>query len=316
MKNSRVFMFSGQGSHYYQMGRVLFEQNTVFRQWMILADKVYQEMTDLSVLDTLYHPAYSKSQQFSRTLLTHPAIFMVEHALGQLLLSQNIIPDAVLGVSLGEFAAAVFAEIMPFETAMQAVITQAQILETCLDGGMLAILDSPTLYNTQDVLRNQSELAAINFSSHFVISGPISSIESSIHYLKHQQISCQKLAVSQAFHSSHIDSAAPLSLSYFKKQHFNQPKIPFISSSSPQQQVSTVSSSHFWDIIRQPIQFMTTIQYLEQENHYDYLDVGPSGTLATFIKYNLTAPSRSKALALMTPMADDLISLEKFYYSI
>src|SRR5688572_9620134 len=110
-----VFMFSGQGSHYYQMGRELFEQQPIFRHWMQLADSIYQELTGLSIIHELYENGHKKSEPFVRTLLTHPAIFSIEYALGQIILEQGIIPDYVLGTSLGEFAAAVFAGVMTFE---------------------------------------------------------------------------------------------------------------------------------------------------------------------------------------------------------
>ena len=312
MKKKIIFMFAGQGAHYYQMGKILFEKNPVFRQWMIAGDKLYQALTHHSLLETIYHPTYTKGHLFSQTLLTHPAILLIEHALGQVLLSNNIIPDAVLGVSLGEFCAAVFAGVMSFETAMQTVVKQAQLFESlCSPGSMLAILNDNNIYHSQYILSSQSELASINYSSHFVISGETTAIQSIATHLKQQNILCQELAVSQAFHSSHLDIAGPTFLNFIRGQTIHAPTLPFISCVYPQQDLRFVPASHFWNVARQPIQFMATIQHLEKMNHYDYIDVGPSGTLATFVKYNLAPSSSSQSKTLMTPMKNDLEILDK-----
>src|ERR1700733_6256349 len=76
-----VFMFSGQGSQYFQMGRVLFEKNDTFRHWMVQLDDVARKLLGRSVIDALYSSFHGKGDPFDRTLLTHPAIFMVEYTL-------------------------------------------------------------------------------------------------------------------------------------------------------------------------------------------------------------------------------------------
>ena len=71
-----------------------------------------------------------------------------------------------------------------------------------------------------------------------------------------------------------------------------------------------IEPRHFWDIVHLPIKFKDTIESLEQENNYCYLDVGPSGTLATFVKYNLSKNSRSKSIPILTPFSQNLINLD------
>jgi trans-AT polyketide synthase/acyltransferase/oxidoreductase domain-containing protein len=311
MNQQTLFLFSGQGSQYYQMGRMLFEQNAIFRHWMKTADLIFQDLTGLSVLQSLYHPDHVKSLPFSRTLLTHPAIFMFQHALGQVLLSHNITPTNVLGTSLGEFSAAVFAEMMSFETALCAVTMQAKMLEDyCSSGGMLAILDDPKRYENKSYLYSKTELAAINFHSGFVISGRSSDLHTIASDLKLQQISCQALPVSHAFHSSFIDEAAEHFLDFINQEKIQKPTVPFISCLQPQQNISAVSGSHFWDIVRQTIQLQKTISRLETENSYHYIDLSPTGTLATIVKYNLHPSTHSTVSQLMTPMTNNLNALD------
>jgi len=74
-------MFSGQGSHYLQMGRALFDDNRIFRDWMMRLDDFVRQSSGTSVIETLYSDRHKAGDSFDRTLLTHPAIFMVELSL-------------------------------------------------------------------------------------------------------------------------------------------------------------------------------------------------------------------------------------------
>src|SRR5215467_13794723 len=99
-------MFSGQGSQYFQMGKALYENNDTFRYWMGRFDDIVRQFLGKSMIETLYSDLHGKGEPFDRTLLTHPAIFMVEYSLAQILIQAGVIPDIVLGASLGSFAAA------------------------------------------------------------------------------------------------------------------------------------------------------------------------------------------------------------------
>ncbi|MBA2649838.1 MAG: acyltransferase domain-containing protein [Legionella sp.] len=299
-----VFMFSGQGSHYYQMGRELFEQLPLFKYWLIEADTIYKDITGLSILKVLYDEGHKKSSPFTRTLFTHPAIYMVQYALGQLLIEQGIRPDYTLGTSLGEFTAAVFAGILTFETALIAIIKQAQIIEErCGTGSMLAILASPELYYSNPFIQATTELAALNFDSHFIVSGSDLNLTALERYLASQNINYQRLAVSHGFHSSLIDAAASDYQYFISQLSLHVSSTPFISCAYPEQ-VKMSSPIHFWNCIRLPIQFKATLEHLEKNDDYYYLDVGPSGTLATFVQYNLKNSS-SQSFRLITPYGDE-----------
>ena len=107
-----VFMFSGQGSQYYQMGRELFEGHSIFRDWMYDLDAIAYSAGRQSVLSHLYNETNKISDEFNQLLYSHPAIFMVEYALAQILLDRGIKPDYLLGTSIGEYASAALSEVM------------------------------------------------------------------------------------------------------------------------------------------------------------------------------------------------------------
>ena len=143
-KRPLVFMFSGQGSHYYHMASDLFETHSLFKGWMELMDKRVQELIGESVLEKLYDAEKKKSDPFNRMLYTNPAIFMLQYSLAQVFIADSIRPDYVLGASLGEFVAAAVSGVASWQDVLEAVVVKAQIMEEqCPPGGMMAILASP-----------------------------------------------------------------------------------------------------------------------------------------------------------------------------
>lgn len=306
-----VFLFSGQGSHYYHMGRELYLQNSCFKHWMQLADELLKPKVGVSVLESLYHDNFKKSDLFKRTLVTHPAIFMLQYALAQTLIEEGVKPDYVLGTSLGEFAAAAIAGCLDFESALNAVILQAQMIENyCSPAQMLAVLHTPQTYNDHPTLSQYSELASINFDQHFVITCKQDALSKAEGLFKEKQITYQILAVDHGFHSQYIDNAAMHYLHAISNVTIKSPSIPLISCMTATS-IERIDHQHLWDVIRKPILFQQTIHNLEKLNNYNYVDVGPSGTLATFAKYNLSNCSHSKAIPILTPYGHDVENLAR-----
>ncbi|MGZ5431402.1 MAG: acyltransferase domain-containing protein [Thermoanaerobaculia bacterium] len=299
-----VFMFSGQGSHYFQMGRALFDENDSFRGWMLRLDEVVWQSAGASIVETLYADSNSKGDPFDRTLYTHPAIFMVEYALARSLMDAGVWPDMVLGVSLGSFAAAAVAGCMEAEEALSAVIRQAMALEaSCEPGGLTAILADPALF-AEEFISRRSELAAVNFASHFVVSARQAELGEIETVLRQRNVGYQRLAVSFPFHSKWIDRAREPFAAYMQTVRCKPPRLP-VACCDRSAVVADVSGDYFWDVVRQPMRFRETIAHLEAQGPRRYVDVGPAGTLATFLKHGMLPGSRSTAHPIMTPFGTD-----------
>jgi bacillaene synthase trans-acting acyltransferase len=302
MSAKTVFMFAGQGSQYHQMGKQLFELNVVFREWMIRLDNLAQKISGRRVIDAIY--SSSKSEVFDRTLFTHPAIFMLEYSLAQCLIHEGVKPDLMLGASLGSFAAATVGGYIEVEDAMAAVIEQAAAFEaSCERGGMVAVLADPSLYN-EDFLHERSEMAGVNFSSHFAVSATQTALDAIESALKLRGLIHQRLAVSFAFHSRWIESARERFTSFMRSLSLGKGALPLVCC---EQAATLMDLPHdfFWRVVRRPIRFQEAVAYLEQQGRHRYIDVGPSGTLATFVKYGLPKGSESTAHAILTPYGQD-----------
>jgi bacillaene synthase trans-acting acyltransferase len=294
-----IFMFSGQGSQYFQMGRELFEEDGTFRSWMLRLDDTVRRYTGRSVVATLYSEAHSKGDTFDRTLLSHPAIFMVEYSLAQTLQHAIIMPDMVLGASLGSFAAAAVAGFMEVEDALTAVIGQAIALEQCCEpGGMTAVFADPTLF-ADELFSSRSELAAVNFCSHFVVSARHTELVEVEVGLKKRNIAYQRLAVSFAFHSRWIDQAKASFEPFMRSIQCRQARLPLVCCDQTSI-VFRLCDDYLWNVVRHPVRFRETIARLEQGGPRRYIDLGPGGTLATFLKYGMSPTSKSTVHAILT----------------
>ncbi len=311
MKKKIVFMYSGQGSQYFHMGKQLFEQNHAFKNWMLKLDEIVQDYLKKSIVNIIYNDEFKKSEMFDRTLYSSPAIFIIEYALTQVLLENNIQPDFVMGSSLGEFSSAAISGAVTVEDGIKAVIKQAQVLEdNCENGGMLAIIHQRELFDMTPLINRNSELASYNFHSHFVISGTFDKLKEIEMYLREKQINSLLLPVSKAFHSSLIDSAFADLSKIIRQQEFLLPQIP-VMSCLYSKEITRYPIDYFWDVIRYPTLFQKTIKNLEKDNNYIYMDLGPSGTLATFAKYNLEGcNSGSETYSILTPFGQDVKNLE------
>lgn len=299
-----VFMFSGQGSQYFHMGRALWTHNDTFRGWMIRLDEIARQESGTSVIEVLYSEAREKGDPFDRILLTHPAIFMVEYALAQALMQAGVRPDVVLGVSMGSFAAAAVAGFLDAEDALTAVIRQAMAIEECGErGGMTAVLTDPALF-AEAFVSGRSELAAVNFSSHFVISARESELAEIEDALKARRVDYQRLPVSFPFHSRWIDRARAQFESFMQGIEKRTGRLP-LACSDETTILSGLPQGYFWNVVRHPIRFLETIGRLEEAEAHRYIDVGPAGTLATFLKYGRPAMDKSRLHTILTPFGAD-----------
>lgn len=312
MTQSIVFMFSGQGSHYYHMGRELYVNVPAFREKINEFDKTAVKVFGHSILSCMYNPDKKKSEIFDQTEITSPAIIMIECALAGFLMDHGIVPDYLLGASLGEFTSLIVSGVRTLYETFEEIKERLKLFkEGCEPGKMIGIMSSPELYETTPLLHKNSDIAAVNFDHHFVLSINDNAAEKITTYLSRKGIVHQLLGVSQGFHSRLIDPVKFRYLASTKHLLFRPAKISLISCAETRE-VSTFSGDYLWRVLRKPILFQTTIEHFKR-NHKNslYIDLGPSGTLATFVKYNLKHEGNPMIFPIMTFLGPDIKNLEK-----
>ncbi|MGD8400326.1 MAG: acyltransferase domain-containing protein [Bacillota bacterium] len=304
-----VFMFSGQGSQYYNMARSLFEQNDTFCKWMLKINYIVESQVGRSIIAELYH-SQKKYEKFERLLYTHPAIFMVEYSLAQVLLKKGFEPDFVLGSSLGEFTAAALSNVISLEDSIACLLRQAEMVENyCSAGRMLAVFGPDSFFYEQPAVYQNTELVAVNYHSNFVIAGYTEAINRVIAFLKQNAITHQLLPVSFGFHSGCLDPVEKIYKDFLSQKKFQKPIIPFISCLFGKL-ITEIPDNYFWDVTRKPIQFQSAIRELAQKGAV-FLDLGPSGTLANFVKYNLPKESLTQYYSIITPFGQEIKKLNE-----
>ncbi|MCP4137977.1 MAG: acyltransferase domain-containing protein [bacterium] len=311
MSKPVVFMFPGQGSNSDGMGSDLFRDSPVFCNAMLKVDSIVENQAGYSIVECLYGDKKNKKTTSRDSVIYNSvSLFMVEYSLVQVLLEKGIKPDYVLGMSMGEIVSSVIAEVIGIEEALELIIKQVDIFEDqCPRGGMLAILNDPNIYYEHAVLYKNSELSAINCSEHFTVSGDNEGLKKIELFLKENKIAYQDLNVSYAFHSSHIDPVKSRYLNLFTEKSYKDPTVPFISCTNTGI-MSSLSGDYFWEVARKPMRFRRIIGELEEKGEYIYLDLGPTGTLALFVRNNLSKKSKSKSFSIMNLFGSSLKNLE------
>ncbi|MPZ78875.1 MAG: ACP S-malonyltransferase [Actinophytocola sp.] len=304
-------MFSGQGSQYYGMGRELYSSSPVFARKMRSLSGLFAGFGLPDLVAEIYREDRTSAHVFDRFDHTHPAILMIELSLVELLRSEGIEPEYVLGASLGEFAAATVAGVLDVEELAYSIAEQVRLVERhCPEGRMISVLDRVDDYRVQgrsgqmasdQAVPGELELAAVYSDEHFVLSGSPAEVARQEKILRGRGVVCQRLPVRYPFHSPLMDVAAEPYGAALSGLSIRQPRIPFVSCATGDR-LDTVQRQHFWRMVRDPIDFRQAIRRLEDcEEPMLYLDIGASSTMANFAGRNVLPGSGSRAMGLIDP---------------
>ena len=306
-----VFMFSGQGSQYFQMGKELYEQRPRFKLWMDHCDEIVGDLLPESLVDIIYQADKQRTDPFDRVLYTNPAIICIEYSLAKVIMEMGINPDYLLGYSLGEFSASILSGAITLEDGIELVIEFARLLEDGLPvAGMLAVIDNIEITKQQPQLFVNTWVTGKNFAKNFVVSGLKQDLDELEQQLAERKILFQRLAVNHGFHTAIIDDIE----SEFK-QRVNDAfpgdiSIPAYSALTGTL-VTEYDAQHLWQVVRQPVEFDKTILNIVEQRDYHFIDVGPAGSLATFVKYLLPKNSASEHHEVINQFGKNLQSLDK-----
>lgn len=311
-----VFMFSGQGSQSYQMGKELYETVPEFRCEMDQIDAMIIAKGYPSLLAKLFDSTKSAQQPFNDIRDSHPAIFMVEYALAKALQASGIEPDYVLGASLGEVAAATIAGVLSLTDALEMVLQQGQLLHQApIAGTLIAVLDHPEIQQDCPTLRQYSEIAAINLDSNFLLAVEQQHIPQVESALKQRGVTFLNLPVSIPFHASYIDPLQARTTAQLNQFRYHAAMIPLFSCATTGL-VSVFDAQHLWQVFRGVINLNHTVGHLEQSGQFRYIDVGPNGTFGNLIKYNQYYSGESEIYPILSPFGKDLPNWQKLLFSL
>jgi len=303
-----VFMFTGQGSQYVQMGRGLYGSERIFREVLDHCAEILMGHLQFDIRDILFPKQEFLEQASARlneTAVTQPALFVIEYALARLLMSWGIEPHAMIGHSIGEYVAAALAETFTLEDALLLVARRGALMQSQRRGAMLSVLASAEELGAQ--LERGIDIAAINAPSTCVLSGPADQIERTEQQLMAHGYSCVRLSVSHAFHSNMMTPAIAPFEEVVRQIELRPPKIPFISNVTGTwiTDDQAIDSRYWGSHLRHTVRFADGVSALMAEDEYLLLEVGPGRSLCGLAKRALAGESRTKFLPTLHPPAQE-----------
>jgi acyl transferase domain-containing protein/NADPH:quinone reductase-like Zn-dependent oxidoreductase/acyl carrier protein len=285
-----AFVFSGQGQQRWNMGRELLESEPVFRKVIEQSSTLFEKYASWSLLAELTAP--EEKSRLNQTEIAQPAIFAIQVALAALWHSWGIIPNAVVGHSVGEIAAAHIAHAISLEDAVRIVFHRGRLMQKATGLGKMVAVEIP--FNEVERLiadfHKSLSIAAINSPTSTVLSGEAETLETVIQSLQQKGIRTQMLPVNYAFHSPQMDPYQKALMDELQGFVPSRSTIPICSTVFGKTVKGTEFDAAYWARnIREPVNFTAAIESLIAEDYGVFVEVGAhpvlSGNIDQILKH-------------------------------
>ncbi len=312
-----VFMFSGQGSQYLNMGRDLYNSVPMFKDTVDECAEILEDHLDLDIRDLMFpseENAESAAQEINQTYITQPALFTIEFALAEMLMDWGIEPSALVGHSIGEYVAACVAGVLELEDALELVATRGRLMQSLPKGSMLAVLQ-PEAEVTQHI-NGKLSMAVINGDSLCVVAGEDQDVDALETKLSGQQLNVRRLRTSHAFHSKMMDPILDEFTAAVAQFELNEPEIPFVSNVTGTwiTNAQATDPSYWANHLRNTVRFNDCLGTLLEVEDRILVEIGPSNTLANLAKQHAAKTKAHTILATTRhpkdTTADDVFALQ------
>ena len=278
------------------MGRDLYAAEPVFRATVDSCADHANQFLGRDLREILLGDDEDLLQQ---TRFAQPALFTIELALAGLLSSWGIHSAAMLGHSVGEYAAATLAGVFTPEQAIRLVCARGRLMQTMDRGGMTSIARSEA--EVAPWLTGGLSLAATNSPRACVVAGTFSALEVLEAKLTRQDIAFRRLKTSHAFHSAMMEPMLASFQAEFADITCGAPSSPFVSSVTgtwiTAQQ--TMDPRYWVSQCRLPVRFSDAIQTLIAQGINLFLETGPGEALTVLTNHNRQQESQFRALAAL-----------------
>ncbi|MEP7308968.1 MAG: SDR family NAD(P)-dependent oxidoreductase [Acidobacteriota bacterium] len=301
-----AFLFPGQGAQYARMGAGLYASNLVFARAFDEVAVRFQRLTGMDVRRVLFGAAgeAADDERLAATGMAQPALFAIEHALARWWMHMGVMPDAMIGHSLGEYVAACIAGVFGLDEAVALVAARARLMESLPQGAMLAVRMSET--DVQPWLDDTVALAAVNGPRSCVLSGPPDAIARIERTLGGRGVQVQRLRTSRAFHSTMMDPILAAFRTEVRRIRFQPPSIPFVSNlTGGWITAGQATDPEYWvRHLRQTVRFDAGLRTLFDDREHVSLEIGPGATLSRLAQR--ARASGATAIAAMREREDSV----------
>ncbi|MCI3934400.1 type I polyketide synthase [Streptomyces sp. AN091965] len=225
-----VWVFPGQGAQWAGMGRELLDSSPVFAERVAECAAALGRWVDWSLVDVLRGEV--EPELFERVDVVQPASFAVMVGLAAVWASVGVVPDAVLGHSQGEIAAACVAGALSLEDAVRVVALRSQAIagELAGRGGMASVaLDEEEAAGRLEPWAGRLEIAAVNGPSSVVVAGDAEALDEMLEALSSDGVRVRRVAVDYASHTRHVEDIQGVLAEALAGVDAQAPTVPFYS---------------------------------------------------------------------------------------
>ncbi|MXQ63512.1 type I polyketide synthase, partial [Actinomadura rayongensis] len=286
-----AWVFPGQGAQWPGMGADLLEQSPVFAEALAEISAAVEEFAGWSVLDVIRQAEDAPS--LDRVDVVQPVSFAVMVALSRLWESLGVTPDAVIGHSQGEIAAAYVAGGLSLRDAARVVVLRSQLIAGVLAGrGAMASIALPA-EQVRERLSGSVQIAVVNGPGSVVAAGDPAELEALLAALESEGTRVRRLPVDYASHSAQVEAIETDLLDVLNGLAPQKPRIPMLSSvTADWLGDGPLDGAYWYRNLRHTVRFQDAVTALIEDGFSAFIEVSSHPVLGVGIQETAEALDR------------------------
>jgi acyl transferase domain-containing protein len=307
-----AFVFSGQGGQWRGMGRGLLAGEPEFRAQVEACDDAVRRLAGWSLLGEL--TADDRSARADRAEVVQLSIFAVQVGLVALWRSWGLVPEAVIGHSLGEVAAAHAAGGLTLDRACHLLVQRSRLIERAGRGTTVSIaLGWEEAERLVAPYRPGVGLAAQNGPRSTVVSGEAVAVRALLAELQGQGVGAQVVDDRYAFHGPQLARRGAALARAVAAAAAGRLEVPFYSTVEGEPVDGGGLDAGYWvRNLCQPVRFAAAVERIIADGYNVFVEVGPHPVLAGHVSAALSAAgSDGLVVPSLRRRQEDLVCLRE-----